>query len=118
MTGGWSYPTRIASVEVLSADGDNLNCSIPDLSLARNDHSQTGGLVCGGYTTELSCHLLSDQGWISYNDTLMHRRNGHTSWRSRTGVRMMGGHGSQGSTEILADDMQTSQDSFALQYDS
>ena len=80
------------SVELLSSNGTRL-CSLPNLTMQRYQHSQTGLLSCGGGTggdVETTCETFADGRWKK-SHTLGTRRQGHTAWASPQGVLLMGG---------------------------
>ena len=59
-------PIDFSSVEVLSAEGVPLDCSLPPLPEPRVKHTQDGLESCGGQTTQTSCVALNltAGGWV------------------------------------------------------
>ena len=111
VTGGSS----LASVEVLSADGTLLPCTIPPLPAARLGHTQDGLISCGGYDGDYirNCVKISALagGWVvSHN--LLEDRSGHSSWVSPAGLVLMSGT----TTELLSSSDSSSSYNFTLQY--
>ena len=89
-------------------DGNVISyCSLPDLPDARNSHTQSGLITCGGgktYDTRTSCVTFSSGQWKP-SHVLQYERHGHSSWMSKHGIVILGGAGPfENSTEILKDD--------------
>ena len=113
-----NYPSSIIlvrSVEILQANGSYW-CSLPDLPDDRYYHTQSGLVTCGGrgYYTQTSCLTFSSGQWRTSHQ-LQHSRYYHSSWMSQHGVVLMGGDGSQTTTEKLTEDGPSSS-SFTLKY--
>ena len=101
ITGG--YPSY-KSVEILRSNGSYW-CSLPDLPDDRSLHTQSGLITCGGYNSsdiKTSCLSFSDGQW-STSHQLQHLRYRHSTWMSQHGVVLMGGGGSDNTTEMLTD---------------
>ena len=78
------------SVEVLSAAGTPLRCTLPTLPSGMT-HTQDGLLSCGGLGASTTCVKLSDGGWVvSHN--LRQSWLFHSSWMSPAGLVLMGGY--------------------------
>ena len=79
------------SAELLNINGTKL-CALPNLPAARNYHSQTGLLTCGGGTRsseQKSCVKFSGGEWKKTHN-LGIERFGHTAWASPLGVLLVG----------------------------
>ena len=116
VTGGIGATSSVrTSVELLSSNGTRL-CSLPNLTVQRYHHSQTGLLSCGGGNDQgkKSCITFTAGSW-QQTHTLAQRREGHTAWASPRGVLLItGGDPLAGTTtELLTDDGRTTP-SFAL----
>ena len=95
MTGGITTPTRgladdiSRSVQVLREDGSPL-CSLPDLPDSRMDHTQSGLITCGGYSSSRQCLKFESgqwrQAWSLRADRLY-----HNAWHTNTSVILLGG---------------------------
>ena len=114
MTGGWgalgyyqNSETNYA-VEVLRVDGTAW-CNLPDLPDEREEHTQSGLLTCGGYSSDDNCVRFSEGHWnISHED--LNRKNRHSAWSSsKHGTIIIGFD----TAEYLADNG-TTPDSFSL----
>ena len=116
------YPDGLSSVEVLSAGGTRLPCTIPPLPTARWGHTQDGLLGCGGSggtDTSRTCAKFSALagGWVvSHN--LLEDRSLHSSWQSPAGLVLIGGvgSGSRTTTSLLSSSDSSSSSNFTLQY--
>ena len=85
--------------------------------------------MCGGgesLATHTSCVTLSGAGagqWAE-SHALLQGRDGHSSWDSPAGVLLLGGYPGPGSydslrsTELLSTTDSSSQQAFALEYDT
>ena len=95
MTGGITSPTRgvaddiSRSAQVLREDG-SLLCSLPDLPDSRVDHTQSGLITCGGYSSAKSCLKLESGEW-RHAWSLMADRLYHSAWHTNTSVILLGG---------------------------
>ena len=95
VTGGITTPTRgladdiSRSVQVLREDGSPL-CSLPDLPDPRMDHTQSGLITCGGYSSSRQCLKFESgqwrQAWSLRADRLY-----HNAWHTNTSVILLGG---------------------------
>ena len=120
VTGGYYDWTGLTTVEVFSAGGTPISCTIPPLPTVKYEHTQDGLLSCGGATTDTSrtCEKISALagGWVvSHN--LLEDRWGHSSWQSPAGLVLIGG-GSGTTTELLSSSDSSSSSNFTLQYDT
>ena len=112
VTGGGSGDNE-RSVEALWSNGSSL-CSLPDMPDVRYYHTQSGLVTCGGGSTSTSCYTFTNGVWTK-SHTLRHERYHHSSWTSPMGIVLMGGAGSDTTTELLTDDGQSTEH-FSLQY--
>ena len=112
--GGGEHPS---SSELLLSDGTPW-CKLPSLPVDDMfGHTQSGLVACGGYYTRTSCFTFSGGQWVT-SHSLLHERVYHSSWSSsQHGTILMGGMGSETSTEMLTDNGE-SQESFTLKYDA
>ena len=108
----------IYSVEILRKDGSYW-CSLPDLPDQRSWHSQSGLITCGGGSfygnVRRSCLTFSAGQW-NMSHRLAYQRYYHVSWISLQGVVLIGGEMSDGETETLTDDGESTE-GFKLKYD-
>ena len=98
------------SVELFFSNGTRL-CSLPDLPGKRWLHSQTGLVTCGGAfisSYQKSCVTFSAGRWKKTH-TLGQRRYGHSAWASPRGVMLIGGYHIANTTELLADNGNTTE---------
>ena len=105
-------------VEILHSNGSYW-CSLPYLPQSRSGHTQSGLLACGGFNKDesdirTSCSSFTD-GHCRTSYQLQQSRHAHSSWMSQHGVLLIGGTGSQLTTEILTKEGQSSA-SFTLKY--
>ena len=117
VTGGFAAGSVLTSVEVLSADGTPLPCTLPPLPTGRWSHTQDGLITCGG--GDRNCLKLSPGGWVvSHN--LLESRARHSSWQSPAGLVLIGGgdYYSDTTTELLSSSDSSSSSNFTLQYDT
>ena len=118
VTGGYNTVSEnvLASVEVLSAVGTPLPCTLPPLPTSREDHTQDGLLSCGGYYTTTTCVKFSAlaEGWV-VTHKLLQPRAYHSSWMSPAGLVLMGGVNSPTTRELLSTFVSSSSYSFALE---
>ena len=83
----------------------------------RYDHTMEGLTVCGGsatLNTGKTCITLLEGSWQTTTN-LTEDRYYHSSWDSPTGVRLLGGKYSSGTSERIQEDG-TSFASFDLEY--
>ena len=120
VTGGYRESGSLTSVEVLSAAGTTISCTIPPLPIRRSGHTQDGLLSCGGGdTTDTSrtCakfSALAGDWVVSHN--LLESRYWHSSWQSPAGLVLIGGGYSYTTTELLSSSDSSSSSNFTLQY--
>ena len=120
ITGGRGVDYAGYAVEVFSASGARLPCSVPPFPLQRYQHTQDGEVACGGYgsdATPTSCVSLTTSGWITSHQ-LQEGRFNHVSWRSPAGLLLMGGYPSLQTTELLSNTSSSSSPSFGLEYNT
>ena len=72
----------------------------------RNSHTNNGGFLCGGDFTERNCIYFTDTedgAWVNVTQNLIHERVHHAGWEidQGRGVMLMGGAGSETTTEIV-----------------
>ena len=112
----------LTSVEVLSAEGVPITCSVPPLPAPRAKHTQDGLESCGGQTTKTSCVALNlTAGDWALSRQLQQPRHQHSSWRSLMGgVLLIGGAAGSASTttEILSPTDSSTSASFNLAYET
>ena len=113
VTGGLSDgSTRLSSVEMLFPSGVPLPCTVPPLPTPRYSHTQDGEVACGDVGGRTSCLTLTGQGWQESHQ-LQEERYWHSSWRSPSGLLLMGGKESPNTTSNSS-----STSSFTLAYDT
>ena len=115
ITGG----VHLKSTEIFNPD-TNTSCSFPQLQEKRYYHSQDGGLVCGGSSSDswLSCVKWSpDSGTWTNSHTLRQQRLGHVSWAMASGVYLIGGYKSPRTSEKVKLDGSV-EEGFSLFYDT
>ena len=115
ITGGSSqYDGHILpSAEVYMPELDR-SCSLPNLTLSRNGHTQDSFLSCGGTgtngtETETTCEAyIPGDTWIREPYILTQRRSWHTSWTLNNGtVILLGGKDSSKTTEAITPEVGT-----------
>ena len=116
VTGGGGVGSS-KSVNLLYTNG-SLLCSLPDLPDARNEHTQNGLVLCGGFSNRKSCLTFNAGNWLETH-TLEKQRRVHTSWSSPDGIMVIGGYDSEAytATEILTDTGDTTP-GFPLDYNT
>ena len=124
ITGGRGANPKLSSVEVLHANGSQW-CSLPDLPMHRDSHTQAGRRVCGGsqYDSDPStglwsnCLTFTDGDWVaSHTMEASSYRAGHCSWDSPDGLVLLGGWNTVNTSEILSFDTGDSMEYFPLKY--
>ena len=118
ITGGGGGSAGITSVEVLLRN-DTL-CTLPPLPEGRSRHSQSGLTACGGKghgSPALTCTTLSNGAWTTSHNLDPARRN-HISWNSPSGLMLLGGGYSKGTTSLLSSSSSSVSDQFELPYDT
>merc|ERR1712079_153574 len=107
ITGGYDYDAT-KSAEIYHPDKDT-PCVLPDLPDKREDHTQDGSLMCGGYDTTRSCRKWNpDTGaWDEVTTSLTHQRYHHVSWTPAdgSGTYLMGGFASERTSDIIDTDV-------------
>ena len=100
ITGGFE------SAEIYNPDGDSA-CVLPDLPDSRQDHTQDGLLLCGGYYSTKSCRRWNpDTGnWDLVTESLTEKRWDHISWTPADGTvtYLMGGYSSDNTSDVMND---------------
>ena len=98
------------------------SCSLPQLPVSRQQHTQDGDLACDGggssgatYTTCVKWSPVS--GTWTKSHTLRQRRTGHVSWATASGVYLIGGTFSMRTSEKLKVDGSV-EFGFGLKYDT
>ena len=111
ITGGYDTGTI---VEVIFGNGTH--CTLPSLPHGRIWHSQSGLTACGGSDSPAreTCTTFSSGAWATSHN-LMEKRLRHVSWNSPTGIMLLGGLGSEQTTELLSSTSTSAQ--FDLPYD-
>ena len=114
------------SAEVWLADGRS--CSLPDLPQARYAHTQSGMTGCGGFGFDslISSTCITFNGEWEQSHVLTVPRQFHVSWRSSSGILLLGGMevagpfvtdlGVETTTELLSTMESTSTSHFDLPY--
>ena len=122
VTGGYRESGSLTSVEVLSADGTPLPCTIPPLPTRRNWHTQDGLISCGGYVGYYirTCVKLSTLagGWVETHN-MLGNRSSHSSWQSPAGLVLIGGYqypNGRTTTEMLSSSDSSTSYNFSLEY--
>ena len=117
ITGGLRDAQRLTSAEIYNP-GTKTSCSLPQLPAVRYDHSQEGGLTCGGggIAERTTCVKWSPASgtWVQ-SHTLRQRRYGHVSWATDSGVYLIGGVDSLKTSEKVKVDGSVVE-SFSLKY--
>ena len=107
------------SVETWSPS-DGASRSLPDMTRPRNDHTMSGGLVCGDSgPANRSCEVWrAETGqWEEVVTNLTEGRYGHVSWTDPEGTTfIIGGHGSYESVETISKDYTVAPASFSLEH--
>ena len=119
ITGGW------ADAGLMSAEIFNpvtiASCSLPQLPEGRYGHSENEGLICGGTfdgDTQKTCVKWSpNSGTWKQSDNLRHRRAGHVSWVTASGVYLIGGSYSLLTSEKMKLDGSI-EEGFGLKYET
>ena len=113
------------SAEVWLADGRS--CSLPDLPQARYAHTQSGITGCGGFgfDSAISSTCITFNGEWEQSHVLTVPRQFHVSWRSSSGILLLGGIDvntfgpdleTETTTELLSTMESTSTSHFDLPY--
>ena len=113
------------SAEVWLADGRS--CSLPDLPQARYAHTQSGMTGCGGFgfDSAISSTCITFNGEWEQSHVLTVPRQFHVSWRSSSGILLLGGIDvntfgpdleTETTTELLSTMESTSTSHFDLPY--
>ena len=75
-------------------------CKIPSFGAFISGHTSNGLLTCGGQDLWDYCWRLINKQWRVMH-RLIHPRWYHSSWESPRGVVLLGGKGSENSSEIV-----------------
>ena len=117
ITGGYD---KVRSAEIFNPD-TKTSCSLPQLPEVRYQHSEDGGLACGGDAgdaTRSSCVKWSPaSGAWTKSHTLREKRALHVSWATASGVYLIGGKYSQRTSEKMKMDGSV-EEGFSLKYDT
>ena len=121
ITGGLDDGGYLKSAEIYDPV-TNTSCSLPQLPEGRIQHSQDGGLACGGLSaaTWYSCYKWRPaSGTWTKAHTLRQRRYNHVSWATTSGVYLIGGRDSPSlrTSEKLNLDGSV-EEAFSLKYDT
>ena len=96
------------------------SCSLPQLPDDRYWHTQEGDLACGGEGSQSSgttCVKWSPvSGTWTKSHTLRQERYAHVSWATTSGVYLIGGPNSEGTSEKVKDGSVA--DGFGLKYNT
>ena len=86
--------TRNASTSVeVFIPSTGLSCSLPPLPDDRLYHTMDSTYTCGGVGMPSSDSCLHFSGQWTDSYTLVHAREGHSSWMTDYGLLLMGGYG-------------------------
>ena len=106
ITGGWISPELkryTKTAELWSPSG--FQCFLPELNTAREFHTQSGLTACGGGylggTARTNCETLLSNGQWSNSYTLKSERYGHSMWKSKDGIILIGGYDKTKTTELI-----------------
>lgn len=120
ITGGFIDGKPLKSTEIYNPV-KYTSCQLPQLPEDRYEHSQDGGLACGGNTddaTKKTCVKWSpESGTWTQSHTLRENRAAHVSWATASGVYLIGGHYSLRTSEKVKLDGSVD-DGFSLKYDT
>ena len=97
----------------------NTTCSLPKSPEDRFQHTQDGGLACGGHPnrdTRTSCDRWTAGSWTRTH-TLREQRASHSSWSTAEGVFLIGGENSPLTTELVKQDGSV-EEGFVLKYNT
>ena len=97
-------------------------CNLPQMSLSKFQHTQSGLTACGGDGSDgngRSCIKFDSGSWKILTGNLLYPRERHSSWVDQDGNILLIGGGSyyDDTTEIVSQDG-TSSRSFDLRYDT
>lgn len=108
----------LSSAELYIPDLDR-SCSLPDLPVTRDGHTQNSFLTCGGNGTEIetTCEvLIPGDTWRREPYKLTQKRSWHTSWTLNNGtVILLGGGFSSDTSENVTPGL-GSAPGFSLKY--
>ena len=96
ITGG-KFDIRMSRSAEIYNPVTNTSCSLLQLPGYIYDHSENGGLACGGCSiakaaTQTSCVKWSPaSGTWTQSHTLRQKRHGHVSWSTASGLYLIGG---------------------------
>ena len=80
------------SAEVISTNGTSI-CGLPQMSISKYRHTQSGLTACGGYGSERNCIKFQSGSWTTLTDNLVYMRYDHSSWVTPDeGILLIGGH--------------------------
>ena len=98
------------------------SCEFPSLPDLRRTHTINDLVLCGGDdlgthagTDSRSCLTFSSGTWKK-SHTLAHKRFGHSSWKGKQGIILLGSHYSQTTTERLTEGSDHGTPDFALMH--
>ena len=93
------------------------SCSLPELPEERYEHSQDGGLLCGGENGTTCLKWSPATGTWNQSHTLRHPREDHVSWATASGVYLIGGLYSRRTSEKVKLDGSV-EEGFTLKYET
>ena len=119
ITGGYNNG-YLKSAEMF-LPSSNTTCSLPELPEKRGQHTQDGGLACGGNDSSMrtNCDRWTAGNWTRTSHTLRAARYNHMSWSTAEGVFLIGGwsSASQKTSELVKEDGSV-EEGFALKYNT
>ena len=113
ISGGDESSNRYKSVEIWSS---RVHCQLPDFEIERKGHSQDGLLTCGTTcetTCGTTCEKFENGNWVQAF-TYTTQRSYHVSWKTESGIYLIGGNSAAETTDLLKDGGQVVQ-GFELQ---
>ena len=107
----------IRSVEVYVPETRH-SCELPSLPDRRRTHTINDLVLCGGDDLENESHscLTFSSGTWEKTHTLAQKRYGHSSWKGKQGIILLGSHYSQTTTERLTEGSDHGTPDFALMH--
>ena len=76
------------------------SCFLPSLPVKTEGHTQDQLTLCGGLNSQQTCYNFTEGSWTK-TVSLSEERRDHSSWRSPEGLILIGGEGSERTTEKI-----------------